>query len=105
MGITVGFGTTFDLQRGTSRAWVVGIDGVKRWADNGDACEGCRRCGGAMLPGAAMTSTYTGAPDFPGGECGTLSPGGPGRMVECMKCASCGHSVLPNARIEPGRCE
>lgn len=36
MGITGGFGTTIDLERGTSRKWVVGSDGVKRWADNGE---------------------------------------------------------------------
>ena len=35
MGITGGFGTTIDLGRGTSRQWVIGRDGVKRWSDNG----------------------------------------------------------------------
>lgn len=33
MGITGGFGTTIDLERGTARTWVIGRDGVKRWAD------------------------------------------------------------------------
>ena len=36
MGITGGFGTTMDLERGTSRQWVIGRDGVKRWADSGE---------------------------------------------------------------------
>lgn len=36
MGITGGFGTTMDLERGTSRQWVMCRDGVKRWADNGE---------------------------------------------------------------------
>lgn len=36
MGITGGFGTTMDLERGISRKWVMGRDGVKRWADNGE---------------------------------------------------------------------
>ena len=36
MGITGGFGTTMDLERGTSRQWVIGCDGVKRWADSGE---------------------------------------------------------------------
>ena len=36
MGITGGFGTAMDLERGTSRQWVMGHDGVKRWADNGE---------------------------------------------------------------------
>ena len=41
----------------------------------------------------AMESTYTGSPDFIGGEAVTLSEGGPGRLVECgRKCADCGHS-------------
>ena len=36
MAITGVFGTTMDLERGTSRQWVMGRDGVKRWADNGE---------------------------------------------------------------------
>lgn len=36
MGITGGFGTTMDLERGTMRQWVMGRDGVKRWADSGE---------------------------------------------------------------------
>lgn len=35
MAITGGFGKTFDLERGTERAWVMERDGVKRWADTG----------------------------------------------------------------------
>ena len=35
MAITGGFGTTMDLERGVSRQWVIGRDGVKRWADSG----------------------------------------------------------------------
>lgn len=35
MGITGGFGMTIDLEHGTSRNWVIGRDGVKRWADSG----------------------------------------------------------------------
>lgn len=35
MGITGGFGTTIDLERGISRQWVMGRNGVKRWADSG----------------------------------------------------------------------
>lgn len=29
-----GFGMMMDLERGTMRAWYVGNDGIKRWADN-----------------------------------------------------------------------
>ena len=36
MGITGGFGTTMDFERGTSRQLVMGRDGVKRWNDNGE---------------------------------------------------------------------
>lgn len=53
----------------------------------------CRRCGGAMRPGIAMRQTYTGRPDDLGGDIVTLSPGGPGALTECRKCAACGWSV------------
>lgn len=46
MGITGGFGTTMDLERGTMRQWVIGRDGVKRWADtNEPVATTCRTCG------------------------------------------------------------
>ena len=45
-----------------------------------------------MLPGFALEQTWTGTPDFPGHEVVTMSPGGPGRMVPCLKCNQCGHS-------------
>lgn len=96
MGITGGFGTTIDLESGTSRQWVMGRDGVKRWVDNGHAVEGCKRCGGEMRLGKAIAQTYTGTPDFTGCEVVTMSPGGSGAMVECMKCSECGYSVTPN---------
>jgi len=52
----------------------------------------CRRCGGEMKPGIAVGQTYTaGAPDL--GDVVTISPGGPGRVIECLKCAACGWSV------------
>ena len=88
-----GFGFELDLVRGSMRQWVVGGDGVKRWADTGDACDGCRRCGGEMKPGKAIEQTCTGTPDFHGGEVVTMSPGGPGKLVECQKCSKCGYSV------------
>lgn len=37
--ITGGFGMTMDLERGTMRQWVMGRDGVKRWADSGEPVE------------------------------------------------------------------
>lgn len=53
----------------------------------------CSKCCGDMKPGVAIAQTYVGSEDFPGGDVVTMSPGGPGRMTECMKCESCGHSV------------
>lgn len=37
--ITGGFGMTMDLERGTMRQWVMGRDGVKRWADTDEPIE------------------------------------------------------------------
>jgi hypothetical protein len=46
-----------------------------------------------MAPGIAMGQTATGKPDFAGGEVVTMSPGGPGVVIPCLKCPACGHSV------------
>ena len=32
--MTRAFGITVDIERGTTRNWVMGGDGVKRWVDN-----------------------------------------------------------------------
>ena len=54
----------------------------------------CKKCGGQMKPSKAIAPTYTGIPDFPGDKhCVTISPGGPGKLVDCLKCEKCGHSV------------
>ena len=55
----------------------------------------CRKCGGQMRPGIATGQTYSaGMPDFPGDEeAVTLSAGGPGKVIEAMKCSKCGWSV------------
>ena len=54
----------------------------------------CKRCGGIMRQGIAMGQTWSaGIPDFPGQDtCITMSPGGPGRVIDCMKCEACGWS-------------
>lgn len=54
----------------------------------------CKRCGGIMRPGIAMGQTWSaGIPDFPGQDvCITMSLGGPGRVIDCMKCEACGWS-------------
>lgn len=64
-----------------------------------DSSRWCPRpgCFGLLKPGVATGQTYTtGVPDFPGQEDlegQTISPGGPGKLVPCLKCDSCGHSI------------
>lgn len=77
-------------------------NGSRSIFDDVDACGGyddtrfCPRCGAPMRPGIAMGQTVTGSPDF-GTEPGcTLSPGGPGEIIQCMKCMACGHSITTN---------
>lgn len=53
----------------------------------------CRKCGGEMQPGKAIAQTFDGIPDFIGGEVCTVSAGGPGKLIGCMKCKNCGWSV------------
>jgi len=57
--------------------------------------EECKKCGGEMRIGLATEQTWTtGMPDFPGELRGvTMSVGGPGKVVECLKCVECGYSV------------
>jgi len=57
----------------------------------------CKKCEGDMQPGVAIQNTLTGMPDFPGDRHAvTLSPGGPGKLIDCMKCTACGWSVTPH---------
>ena len=54
----------------------------------------CIKCGGDMRPGIAMGQTLTGIGDFHYADStSTLSPGGPGKVIECEKCIECGFSV------------
>lgn len=54
----------------------------------------CKKCGGEMRLGKAIEQTWIGSPDFPGDtQYITMSPGGQGKLIDCMKCASCGWSV------------
>lgn len=56
----------------------------------------CRRCQAQMQAGIALAQTYTaGTPDFPGDtHATTFSAGGPGEIIEVMKCTACGWSVV-----------
>lgn len=58
----------------------------------------CRRCKVPMVVGKATEQTWVmGVPDFPGNTINsigqTLNVGGPGKLIECLKCPKCGHSV------------
>ena len=97
------------LQPTSTQQWTVAISGDDRFGASSpsamaDRAERLRRhhiaeneksaprCGGEMKPGQALESTLVGEPDDIGG-CVTVSPGGPGKLVPCMKCAECGWSV------------
>ncbi|MDO4795555.1 MAG: hypothetical protein Q4A28_06395 [Brachymonas sp.] len=64
----------------------------------------CKRCGASMRHGIAIEQTYTaGEPDFPSDRGDpnaivTLSPGGPGKLIECLKCPQCGWSVTKETK-------
>lgn len=53
----------------------------------------CKKCNGEMKPGKAIEQTYAGSPDFAGHEVITVSPGGSGKLINCLKCEKCGHSI------------
>ncbi len=53
----------------------------------------CRKCGGEMTDGTALIDVYGGVPDFDGCEVVTMSPTGKAKLVHCLKCETCGHSV------------
>jgi hypothetical protein len=57
----------------------------------------CKKCGGDMNPGRAMGQTVVGGmPDFEGEtHSSTFSVGGPGKLIECLKCEECGWSTTP----------
>lgn len=59
-----------------------------------DMNDRCLKCHDQMVAGKATGQTYTGIPDFPGDEYPvTVSPGGPGRLIDVLKCRGCGFSV------------
>jgi len=103
MAIKRGFGFTIETTIGKVRRWVLGKDGIKRWLDTGTPIDkppsNCPRCGGEMKPGKALLQTSSGSPDFVGGDVVTHSPGGPGRLTDCLKCCQCGHSLTVGAAL------
>ena len=58
----------------------------------------CKKCGGEMKPSKALEQTWrAGLPDF---LCEpldrgiqTMHPGGPGKLIDCLKCIKCGWSM------------
>ena len=60
----------------------------------------CRKCRKALGRGIALQQTYRRSADFVGdfpGRGVTMSAGGPGKIVECLKCPECGWSTT----VEP----
>lgn len=71
-----------------------GLPGQTRAGGDAGSDRGCKKCGGEMKQGLAIEQTFTGMPDFPGcRDVVTLSAGGPGRLIGCMKCVDCGWST------------
>lgn len=50
--------------------------------------------GGQMKPSKAIAQTLMGEPEWPGDTIYTMSPGGPGKLIDCLKCEKCGLSRL-----------
>ena len=58
--------------------------------------EWCPRCkAGKLRPGKAIEQTWVaGIGDFDSREFGiTMSAGGPGKLIDCLKCDACGYSI------------
>lgn len=53
----------------------------------------CPNCHSSMQPGVALEQTYGGTPEWPGADVVTMSTGGPGKLIDCLKCPICGFST------------
>lgn len=65
----------------------------------------CKKCNGELKAGKAMAQTFTGKPDFIGDNhiC-TISAGGAGKLIDCLKCVDCGWSMTrPNDNWDENR--
>lgn len=60
-------------------------------AESADPRQLCIRCRVPLEPGIALVQTTRSSSDL--GGIYTVSPGGPGRIVQCLKCPNCGWSV------------
>jgi len=63
-------------------------------------CAVCKT--GEMGDGIAMQNTVTGTGDFHDGDtvC-AVSVGGTGRLISCLKCRVCGHSISKGSETKP----
>ena len=93
MAITGGFGTTLDIERGTSRKWVMGRDGVKRWADNAQPLTQELLNSIMREPGENPRASAPVLPTCP--QCGERYCGDGAQL--CTECAA------PNAKISRPR--
>lgn len=84
MGIVGGFGTTIDLERGISRQWVMGRNGVKRWADSGQPLTQELLNSLMRNPGEARATATPGLPECP--KCGERYCGDGVQL--CTECAA-----------------
>ena len=89
MGITGGFGTTIDLERGISRQWVIGRDGVKRWAASGQPLTQELLNSIMRNPGETRATAAPALPKCP--QCGARYCGN--GVQPCVECAA------PNAEV------
>lgn len=88
----------FDAELAEEEARVAAMQSGK--AAEPDATK-CRKCNGNMRPGTYLEQTFSGVPDFPGDtHAVTVSPSGPGRLAECLKCDACGHSVTAGKAVQ-----
>lgn len=77
---------------GRGMGTMIPLDACPIWnTQNYPEKDSCRKCGGELKPGVALEQTYRGSKDL--GDVCTVSSGGPGRLVQCAKCESCGWSV------------
>lgn len=74
--------------------------GMVLWWHNPKQSTGiCKHCNTPMQPGIAMAQTYTASEHaFPSDRNDpnaivTMSPGGPGKLIDCLKCPQCGWSM------------
>lgn len=55
----------------------------------------CPRCTQTMEPGIALGQTWVKGSDNWGDNAYTVYAGGPGYLMNCLKCPGCGYSVTP----------